>query len=193
MELSLEIIKSLSSKEYLEHRNEIKEFLKPMRDNRLQEILKNQNEELIKKIKKDRIKKEKLNKKRKKYRKIYYLKIKERRLKEKEVLRIHNELLNLKRRLLNNLRSRLSHSLKRNSKIKHTLEYIGCTLEELKNHLESRFIDGMNWDNYGKWHIDHIHPCASFDLSNPEEQYKCFHFSNLQPLWEKDNLKKGGR
>jgi hypothetical protein len=101
--------------------------------------------------------------------------------------------LALKNKILNNLRSRLSHALKRNSKIKHTLEYIGCTLEELKNHLESRFIDGMNWDNYGKWHIDHIRPCARFDLSNPEEQHKCFHFSNLQPLWEKDNLIKGDK
>lgn len=52
----------------------------------------------------------------------------------------------------------------------------------------------MSWDNYGrggrKWQIDHIKPCAYFDLTKPEDQRKCFHYSNLQPLWQKDNLEK---
>ena len=53
----------------------------------------------------------------------------------------------------------------------------------------------MSWDNYGLhgWHVDHIKPCASFDLSKPIEQRKCFNFNNLQPLWAIDNLRKGSK
>ena len=51
----------------------------------------------------------------------------------------------------------------------------------------------MSWDNYGDWHIDHIRPCCSFDLSKIEEQEKCFHYSNLQPLWAEENMTKGGK
>lgn len=55
----------------------------------------------------------------------------------------------------------------------------------------------MTWQNYGQWHVDHIRPCASFDLSKPEEQRACFHYANLQPLWGEENLRKtshyGGR
>ena len=51
----------------------------------------------------------------------------------------------------------------------------------------------MNWDNYGQWHIDHIRPCASFNLLDPIEQKICFHYTNLQPLWAEDNLKKSNK
>jgi len=62
---------------------------------------------------------------------------------------------------------------------------------ELMDYLEKMFTDGMTWDNYGQWHLDHIRPCASFDLSDVEQRKACFHFTNLQPLWAKDNLIKG--
>ena len=52
---------------------------------------------------------------------------------------------------------------------------------------------GMTWENYGEWHLDHMRPCASFNLEDPEEQKKCFHWTNLQPLWAKDNLAKSDR
>ena len=66
-------------------------------------------------------------------------------------------------------------------------------MKELKIYLESLFQEGMTWDNYNfyGWHIDHIIPIASFDLSDPEQQKKCFHYTNLQPLWASDNLQKG--
>lgn len=96
-------------------------------------------------------------------------------------------------RLLISLRNRLGKFIKRNSKSKRTIELLGCSVEFLKQHLESQFKPGMSWDNYGKWHIDHIKPCASFDLSKPEEQQECFHYTNLQPLWGEENLTKGSK
>jgi hypothetical protein len=101
----------------------------------------------------------------------------------------------LRYKLTKALRSRLYKTVEGNSKSASTLELVGCTLEYLKNHLESQFTDGMSWDNYGKygWHIDHIIPCASFDLTDPAQQRECFHFSNLQPLWAKDNWSKGAK
>jgi len=76
-----------------------------------------------------------------------------------------------------------------------TTRLIGCTVEELRHHLEAQFADGMSWDNYGRdgWHIDHIRPCASFDLTDPEQQRQCFHYTNLQPLWAADNIRKGSK
>ena len=74
-----------------------------------------------------------------------------------------------------------------------TLELLGCSLKELMSHLEARFTKGMSWDNYGEWHIDHILPCNSFDLTEQEEQELCFHYTNMQPLWASDNIRKGDR
>jgi len=68
---------------------------------------------------------------------------------------------------------------------------VGCTKDQLVAHLEAQFTEGMSWENYGEWHIDHIRPCASFDLIDPAQQYECFHFSNLQPMWALENIKKG--
>lgn len=81
------------------------------------------------------------------------------------------------------------------SKCSTTEELIGCSIEHLKLHLQSQFKPGMNWNNHGTkgWHIDHILPCARFNLNNPVEQKKCFHYTNLQPLWAKDNMAKGSK
>ena len=66
----------------------------------------------------------------------------------------------------------------------------GCTAPELKTHLEAQFRDGMSWENYGEWEVDHVRPCASYDLTDPEQQKECFHYTNLQPLWRKENAEK---
>lgn len=105
---------------------------------------------------------------------------------EKE--RRHDPIFKLKR----NLRRRVHHALKDNYKSAHTMELIGCTIEEFKEHIEKQFQDGMSWENWGPdgWHIDHIIPCYKFDLSKPEEQRKCFHYTNQRPLWATDNLSR---
>ena len=98
-------------------------------------------------------------------------------------------------RLRNALRSRIRQAIIRDSGEKSikTADLIGCSVKELKQHLEAQFADGMSWDNYGEWHIDHIIPCASFDLTDEQEQRECFHYTNLQPLWGVDNIKKGDK
>jgi hypothetical protein len=73
------------------------------------------------------------------------------------------------------------------------LELVGKSPKDLIAYIESLFKDGMSWDNYGQWHLDHIRPCASFDLSDPSQQKQCFHWSNLQPLWATENLRKNSR
>lgn len=96
-------------------------------------------------------------------------------------------------RLVGNLRSRMRSSLKGRIKDNTTMKLVGCNYKELRTHLESQFFEGMNWDNYGKWHMDHIKPCAAFDLSDPIQQKECFHYTNLQPLWAKDNIRKSDK
>lgn len=65
--------------------------------------------------------------------------------------------------------------------------------DELRAHLEAQFQAGMSWDNYGEWHIDHIKPLASFDLEDTDQLKLACHYTNLQPLWAKDNLSKGAK
>ena len=91
------------------------------------------------------------------------------------------------------MRTRIDQAIKNNSKSMSTVKLLGCTIKFLKQHLQSQFTKGMSWDNYGKWHIDHKHPCVGFDLSKPEEQIKCFNYKNLQPLWAFDNIAKGAK
>jgi hypothetical protein len=90
------------------------------------------------------------------------------------------------------LRCRFRAALNGISKSKSILKLIGCSIDYLKQHLESNFKKGMSWTNYGYygWHIDHIKPCVSFDLSKESEQKKCFNWKNLQPLWAEDNWSK---
>jgi len=91
------------------------------------------------------------------------------------------------------VRSRIRNLLKLKNELKlgKTFELIGCSPQELTKHIENQFTDGMSWDNHGEWHIDHIIPLAS--AKTKEDLIKLCHYTNLQPLWANDNLKKGKR
>lgn len=80
-------------------------------------------------------------------------------------------------------------------KYKSTFDLLGYSIEELMEHLENQFVDGMSWDNYGEWHVDHIKPMSSFEFESTECEgfKKCWKLDNLQPLWGPDNLSKGSK
>lgn len=98
-------------------------------------------------------------------------------------------------KLLYNLRIRLRSALKQNAKTGTTLQFLGCSIDKFKTHLESKFQPGMTWENYGYkgWHLDHIRPLSSFDLTDTEQLRHAAHYTNIQPLWAIDNLKKGAK
>jgi hypothetical protein len=89
--------------------------------------------------------------------------------------------------------SRLHSSLKGIQKNQTLTRYLGCSILSLHQHLENQFTEGMSWDNYGKWHVDHIRPIASFDFTDESQIEECWHYTNLQPLWAIDNLKKSSK
>ena len=95
------------------------------------------------------------------------------------------------------LRGKINKSLRRGDKTGHMMDLLGCSLESFKCHIEAQFTTGMTWLNHGfgegKWHIDHMRPICSFDLSDPTQQARCFHYTNLQPLWQLDNMRKSGQ
>jgi hypothetical protein len=102
-------------------------------------------------------------------------------------------------RIMCNLRSRLLSAIRGNPKLETTTKLVGCSIDKFKKHLEKQFKIGMNWNNWGRgwsgmgmkeWHIDHIIPCCQFDLTKKLEQKKCFHYTNLQPLWAIENMQK---
>lgn len=98
-------------------------------------------------------------------------------------------------RAVSSIRCVINYALRGKAKAGHSLELIGCTPDFLRQHLENLFDIGMTWKNYGhghgKWCVDHKRPCASFDLSKPIQQKKCFHYTNLRPLWFIENIIKG--
>ncbi len=100
-------------------------------------------------------------------------------------------------RIAGNLRSRVRMAIISSNGIKDksTMELVGCSVVFLRDHLEHQFDDKMNWTNYklSGWHVDHIVPCDYFDLANPIHQKRCFHWSNLQPMWGKENMSKSNK
>lgn len=96
-------------------------------------------------------------------------------------------------KVLHNLRRRIRQAIFRGDKSDETINLIGCSVDQLMGQIEIQFQEGMTWENYGEWHIDHKRPCASFDLTDAAEQRECFSYKNLQPLWDIDNRRKSAR
>lgn len=111
---------------------------------------------------------------------------------EREYLKRQTD-LNFK--LKETLRKRLNKALKNGQKTGSAVKDLGCSIDEFKEYLERKFEIGMAWDNYGRkgWHIDHIKPLDSFDLTYRDQLLEACHYTNLQPLWWKDNLSKGAK
>lgn len=107
----------------------------------------------------------------------------------------HNDRLknDVNYRLKYHLRIRLNKALKGNYKSGSAIKDLGCDISKLKLHLESQFVDGMSWENHGLWHIDHKEPLSKFNLSDRQQLLMACHYTNLQPLWAKDNIKKSNK
>jgi hypothetical protein len=95
-------------------------------------------------------------------------------------------------RIVNLLRNRFRKIVKRNHKEKSVLKLVGCSIEDFRNYIESKFLPGMSWENHGVWHLDHIIPCEYFteNIQDIRVQEQCFHFTNYQPLYSSDNFAK---
>lgn len=96
-------------------------------------------------------------------------------------------------KLKSNLRTRINIAIKRNYKSGSAVKDLGCSIEDFKKYIESKFQEGMSWNNYGKWHLDHIYPLSKVNLTDKEQFLKVTHYTNYQPLWAIDNIKKGNK
>ena len=102
-----------------------------------------------------------------------------------------NENIDIKIR--SNLSRRLRKALKGQHKVYKTIKGLDCSIATFKLYIENQFEEGMTWDNYGEWHLDHVLPLASYDLTDEEQFLEAANWLNYQPLWAKDNIAKGGR
>lgn len=128
--------------------------------------------------------------KRKQQFKLYYQKNREYLIKKNSKQTTKRRQNNIQARIAANLRRRINHIIKGRNKNGSAVKDLGCDLMQLKIYLERQFVNGMNWENYGKWHIDHIKPLSKFDLTKRMQFQEACHYSNLQPLWAADNLAK---
>lgn len=186
---------------YIKNKDQICKKIKEYRENNKEEINRKRridrenNKEEINRKQREKSKinyEEKKKKRREKYIKNKH-KISETR-KKRHAERIKTDVNYKLSRLL---RSRLVAVIKEGKgfKIGLSQELLGCDWQTVKEWLESQFVDGMSWDNHGVdgWHIDHKIPCSFFDMTNEYEQKQCFHYTNLQPLWAKDNIIKADK
>lgn len=153
-------------------------------------------DKFYRKINKERISKySKLyNEQNKETKRFYDIEYRRKNLKKLNKQRLEKYHTDINFKIRHNLRTRLNNALRaqKTKKSKSSLAFLGCSIEQVRKHLESQFQEGMTWENHATdgWHIDHIIPCVSFDLTKEEEIKKCFHYTNLKPLWAEENLSK---
>jgi hypothetical protein len=102
----------------------------------------------------------------------------------------NKRMIDINYKIRHNLRARLTIAIKNNQKSGSAVKDLGCSISELKIHLESLFKLGMTWENYGEWEIDHIEPLCSFDLTIRDNLLKVCKYVNLQPIWKEDHCIK---
>lgn len=95
-------------------------------------------------------------------------------------------------KIKNHLYTRMYQALRRygTKKAASYCDLSGCTNEQFYKYIEGKFTKGMTWENRNLWHLDHIKPCSSFDLTNPKDQLRCFHYTNIQPIWKSNDTAK---
>lgn len=186
---------SYDEKYYLDNKKECLEYGKQYRKNNREVINAKQkkrynlNKKTINLYSKDYYKKHtnELRKYNKNYNKAH--------LQEKAIYRKNRIANDTNFKVASNIRSRISNACKDNYKTGSSVRDLGCSISEFKIYIEQKFQPGMSWENYGLyvWHLDHIIPLSSFDLSNREQFLKACHYTNYQPLWAKDNLSKNNK
>jgi hypothetical protein len=202
--------KERSDKWYIKNKEKRKKLYLENREERIKKVKDHYWNNLEKSREKSRKQHWKHRDKHLKYNSEYYEKNKEKLLAYKKIYSQENKVKirvwkreNSLKRYHNDLNYKIKHTVRRailkalkgKDKSKSTLDFLGCSIEYFWDHLESKFTVGMTKKNHGRygWHIDHKIPCASFDLTCPIQQLACFHYSNLQPLWARDNIKKGAK
>jgi len=186
-------LKPINKKDRIKHKEKRREYRIKYKKNHYQEIKNKEKEYRLKNRDKLNLKSKKWRENHKTYIRNYSQKRKKRRNKYERERREKDKTL----KLINAIRKRMWEVLKGKKKSFSSLKLLGCSIKQLKQHLKNQFKIGMTWENYGRgwydrqeWQIDHIRPCASFDLSKASEQRKCFNYSNLRPLWAKENLSR---
>lgn len=136
------------------------------------------------------------------YKKQWYEANKER-LREKAIARYPQTFARVRERqatdiqfaLASRLRARIQKAIRAcgATRAARVADLIGCSVEQFRAHIERQFAKGMTWENRSRWHLDHIRPIAGFDLSDAEQQRACFHFTNIRPLWRRENQQKSNQ
>lgn len=175
--------------------NKIKEEKKLLKSKEKEERSRRWKEQLefyrLEREKKEKIKQDEINKKKEYYNSVEYLELKREKQYERWKKRWDNDDLFAMRVRVRNLVRNTFRRYGYKKPQQNTLEILGCDFEKLKHHFESQFKEGMDWSNRGEWHIDHIIPLST--AQTKDDLIKLSHYTNLQPLWADENMKKSNK